>query len=57
MTYFTVLVKLDDTEISLNSVTPQLVALSTHKVINNYLENLGLHPEIEVYGDFNTIVS
>lgn len=57
MAMFTMAVEIDDTEIALNCLTPQLAALTTYNLVKNYWKTLGLNPEVSVYAEFNTIVS
>ena len=54
---FTMAVEFDDAEIALNCLTPQLAALATYNLVNNYWKNLGITPEIGVYAEFDNIVS
>ena len=54
---FTMAVEFDDAEIALNCLTPQLATLTTYNLVKNYWENLGLNPEINVYADFDPVVS
>ena len=57
MATFTMEVEINDAEIALNSLTPQLTAFTTYNLVKNYWENLGLNPEINVYADFDPVVS
>lgn len=57
MALFTMAVEVNDMDCKLNCLTPELVALTTYKVVKQYWENVGLSPEIEVYAEFDTIVS
>ena len=57
MAMFTMAVEFDDAEIALNCLTPQLATLTTYNLVKNYWENLGLNPEINVYADFDPVVS
>ena len=57
MAIFTMAVEFDDAEIALNCLTPQLAALATYNLVNNYWKNLGLNPEVNVYTEFDTIPS
>lgn len=57
MAMFTMSVEISDAEIALNSLTPQLTALATYNLVNNYWKNLGITPEIGVYAEFDNIVS
>ena len=50
-------VESDPVELSMNCLTPELVALTTYKLVKNYWESLGIHPDINVYAEFDTIVS
>lgn len=56
-TLFTMSVETDSAELAMNCLTPELVALTTYKLVKNYWESLGIHPEVNVYAEFNTIVS
>ena len=56
-TLFTMSVESDPTELAINCLTPELVALTTYKLVKNYWESLGIHPDINVYAEFGTIVS
>ena len=57
MATFTMTVEINDMEIGLNCLTPQLTALTTYNLVKKYWENLGLNPDVAVYADFDTIVS
>lgn len=57
MAMFTMAVEIDDMEIALNCLTPQLTALTTYNLVKNYWKTLGLNPEVSVYAEFDTIVS
>ena len=57
MATFTMEVEINDAEIVLNGLTPQLTAFTTYNLVKNYWENLGLNPEINVYAEFDPIVS
>ena len=57
MAMFTMSVEISDADIALNSPTPQLTALATYNLVNNYWKNLGINPEIGVYAEFDNIVS
>ena len=56
-TLFTMSVESDPTELAINCLTPELVALTTYKLVKNYWESLGIHTDINVYAEFDTIVS
>ena len=56
-TLFTMSVESDPTELAINCLTPELVALTTYKLVKQYWEKLGIHPDINVYAEFDTIVS
>ena len=56
-TLFTMSVESDPVELSMNCLTPELVALTTYKIVKNYWESLGIHPDVNVYAEFDTIVS
>ena len=57
MAMFTMSVEISDAEIALNSLTPQLTALATYNLVNNYWKKLGLNPEVSIYTESNNIVS
>ena len=57
MATFTMTVEMNDMEIGLNCLTPQLTALTTYNLVKNYWKNLGLNADVTVYADFDTIVS
>ena len=57
MAMFTMAVEFDDAEIALNCLTPQLAALTTYNLVNNYWKKLGLNPEVSIYTEGNNIVS
>ena len=57
MAMFTMAVEIDDAEIALNCLTPQLTTLTTYNLVKNYWKNLGLNAEVSVYTEFDTIPS
>ena len=57
MEIFTMAVEFDDAEIALNCLTPQLAALATYNLVNNYWKKLGLDPEVSIYTEPNNVVS
>ena len=57
MAMFTMAVEIDDAEIALNCLTPQMTTLTTYNLVKNYWKNLGLNADVAVYADFDTIVS
>lgn len=57
MALFTMAVEVNDMECKLNCLTPELVALTTYNLVKGYWENLGITADVEVYGEFDTVVS
>ena len=57
MATFTIEVEINDAEIALNSLTPQLTAFTTYNLVKNYWKNLGLNADVSVYTEFDTIPS
>ena len=57
MAMFTVAVEIDDAEIALNCLTPQMTTLTTYNLVKNYWKNLGLDADVSVYAEFDDIVS
>ena len=57
MAMFTMAVEIDDAEISLNCLTPQLTTLMTYNLVTNYWKTLGLNAEVNVYAEFDSIPS
>ena len=54
---FTMAVEIDDAEIALNCLTPQLTTLTTYNLVKNYWKKLGLNPEVSIYTEGNNVVS
>ena len=57
MAMFTMAVEIDDAEIALNCLTPQMTTLTTYNLVKNYCKTLGLNAEVSVYAEFDNIVS
>ena len=57
MAMFTMAVEIDDAEIALNCLTPQMTTLTTYNLVKNYWKTLGLNAEVSVYAKFDNIVS
>ena len=57
MAMFTMAVEIDDAEIALNCLTPQMTTLTTYNLVKNYWKNLGLDADVSVYAEFDDIVS
>ena len=57
MAMFTMAVEIDDAEIALNCLTPQMTTLTTYNLVKNYWKNLGLNVDVSVYAEFDDIVS
>ena len=57
MALFTMAVEVNEMDCALNCLTPELVALTTYKVVKQYWENVGLTPTIDLYAEFDTVVS
>lgn len=57
MALFTMAVEVNDMECKLNCLTPELVALTTYKLVKGYWENVGISADVEVYAEFDTVVS
>ena len=57
MAMFTMAVEIDDAEIALNCLTPQMTTLTTYNLVKNYWKNLGLDVDVSVYAEFDDIVS
>ena len=57
MAMFTMAVEINDAEIALNCLTPQLATLTTYNLVKNYWKNLGLNADVSVYTEFDTIPS
>lgn len=57
MAMFTMAVEIDDAEIALNCLTPQMTTLTTYNLVKNYWKSLGLDADVSVYAEFDDIVS
>ena len=57
MAMFTMAVEIDDAEIALNCLTPQMTTLTTYNLVKNYWKTLGLNAEVSVYAEFDNVVS
>ena len=57
MAMFTMAVEIDDAEIALNCLTPQMTTLTTYNLVKNYWKSLGLDADVSVYAEFDNIVS
>ena len=57
MAMFTMAVEIDDAEIALNCLTPQMTTLTTYNLVKNYWKTLGLNAEVSVYAEFDNIPS
>ena len=54
---FTMAVEIDDAEIALNCLTPQMTTLTTYNLVKNYWKSLGLDADVSVYAEFDDIPS
>lgn len=57
MAMFTMAVEIDDAEIALNCLTPQMTTLTTYNLVKNYWKSLGIDADVSVYAEFDNIVS
>ena len=57
MAMFTMAVEIDDAEIALNCLTPQMTTLTTYNLVKNYWKSLGLDVDVSVYAEFDDIPS
>lgn len=57
MAMFTMAVEIDDAEIALNCLTPQMTTLTTYNLVKNYWKSLGLDADVSVYAEFDDIPS
>ena len=57
MALFTMAVEFNEVEAKMNCLTPELIAYSTYELVRNYWKELGINVDVDVYAEFNTVVS